>query len=263
MDSRAWCDRRPTLRVIPKLHVVTDDEILARPDFETRAREVCEACGLTAPPIDEAGDRRDGSAGGGVVALHLRGPRTSGRRLTRLARTLCEPAAAYGIRLLLNDRVDVALAVGAVGAGGAVGVHLGSRSMPPAEARRLLGAKRLLGVSVHSVSEAVSAAESGADYLFVGTLFETPSHPRAAVKGVELVGLVATRVDPPLVGIGGVTPERAAEVVASGAHGVAAIRGIWDAPSPPDAVQAYLDVLEGTSERSERLVMDDRGSIQE
>ena len=239
MDSGTRCDRRPTLRVIPKLHVVTNDEVLARPDFETRAREVCEASGDLESPMGEAGGPRDGGVGCTAVALHLRGPRTSGRRLIRLARALCEPVDAYGIRLLLNDRLDVALAVGAEG------VHLGSRSIPPADARRLLGANRLMGVSVHSVSEAVDAAESGADYLFVGTLFETPSHPRVAVKGVELVGLVAGRVDPPLVGIGGVTPERAAEVVASGAHGVAAIRGIWDAPSPPYAVQAYLEVLEG------------------
>jgi thiamine-phosphate pyrophosphorylase len=138
----------------------------------------------------------------------------------------------------VNDRLDIALAVGAAG------VHLGIRSLPPSEARRLLGAGRLLGVSVHSASEAVEAAESGADYLFVGTLFETPSHPGAAPRGPEFMGSVASRVALPLVGIGGVTPERAAEVLASGGHGVAAIRGIWDAPSPPDAVQAYLDALQ-------------------
>ena len=229
MDSGAWRDGRPTLRVIPKLHLVTDDEILARPDFEERALEVCEMFGTLQPG--------DGGVVGGSVALHLRGPRTTGRRLARLARLLYESAAASGIRFLVNDRLDVALAVGAAG------VHLGTRSVPATEARRFLGASRLLGVSVHSESEAVEAATSGADFLFVGTRFETRSHPTAA-RGAELMGLVAARVDLPLVGIGGVTPERVAEVLASGAYGVAAIRGIWDAPSPPDAVRAYLDALE-------------------
>jgi thiamine-phosphate pyrophosphorylase len=182
-------------------------------------------------PVGE--DKMDGS-----VAFHIRGAHTTGRRITQLARILCECAASSGILLLVNDRLDVALAVGAAG------VHLGTRSLPPAEARRLLGASRLMGVSVHSANEAVQAAESGADYLFVGTLFETRSHPEAVARGPEFMGLVASRVDLPLVGIGGVTPERVGEVLASAGHGVAVIRGIWDAPSPPDAVQAYLDVVE-------------------
>ena len=216
--------------MIPKLHVVTDDEILARPDFETRAREVFE--------VFEARELADEDDVGGSVALHIRGAGTTGRRLSRLARMLCERAAASGVLLVVNDRLDVALAVGAAG------VHLGARSLPPAEARRLLGAGRLLGVSVHSASEAVEATESGADYLFVGTLFETLSHPEAVARGPEFLGLVASRIDLPLVGIGGVTPERAVTVLRSGGHGVAVIRGIWDAPSPPDAVKAYLDAVE-------------------
>ncbi len=240
MDSGARRDRRPTLRVIPKLHIVTDDEILARPDFETRAREVCEALETCEPA--------DGGSLGGSVALHLRGPRTTGRRLTRLARILCEPAASSAVTLLLNDRVDVALAVGASG------VHLGTRSLRPADARKLLGTRLLMGVSVHDTSAAVEAAEAGADYLLVGTLFETPSHPWAAARGPEFMGQVASRVELPLIGIGGVTPERVPEVLASGGYGVAAIRGIWDAPSPPDAVQAYLDAVEtGDPENTSNL----------
>ncbi len=230
VDSGARRDSRPTLRVIPRLHVVTDDQILARPDFETRALEVCEVF-ETCEPVDRG-------VVGGSLALHLRGPHTTGRKLSRLARILCEPAAASGVTLLVNDRVDVALAVGVAG------VHLGSRSLPPTEARRLLGTSRLLGVSVHTENEAVEAVESEADYLFLGPLFETPSHPGVAGRRDELMDRVASRVDLPVVGIGGVTPERAAIVLASGAHGVAVIRGIWDAPSPPDAVQAYLDAVE-------------------
>ena len=101
-----------------------------------------------------------------------------------------------------------------------------------------------MGVSVHSEREAVEATRSGADYLFFGPLFETPSHPGAAASGAEVVDRVLSRVDLPVVGIGGVTPQRAATVIASGAHGVAAIRGIWDTPSPREAVQVYLDAVE-------------------
>jgi thiamine-phosphate diphosphorylase len=161
-----------------------------------------------------------------------------------LARILCESATVLGVRLLVNDRLDVALALKDAG------VHLGARSLPPAEARRFWGARRLLGVSVHTESEALEAAVSGADFLFVGAMFETPSHPTVAAKGTTFMGSVASRVDVPLIGIGGVTPERVAQVLASGGHGVAAIRGIWDAPSPPDAVHTYLDAL-GASDPEE------------
>jgi thiamine-phosphate pyrophosphorylase len=218
--------------VIPKLHIVTDDEVLARPDFEKHAQEVLEV-------LQPRGlDNGSGDSVNRRLAFHLRGPRTTGRRLTRLARMLNESTSASAVTLIVNDRVDIALAVGAGG------VHLGARSLPPVETRRLLGADRLLGVSVHSVSAAVEVAGTPVDYLFVGTLFETPSHAGATVKGPEFMGTVASRVELPLIGIGGVTPERTHEVLGSGGHGVAAIRGIWDSPSPPDAVQAYLDVLE-------------------
>jgi thiazole tautomerase (transcriptional regulator TenI) len=112
-------------------------------------------------------------------------------------------------------------------------------------------------VSVHNKSEAVEATEAGADYLFLGPLFETPSHTGAVARGAEFMDLVTSRVDVPVVGIGGVTPERAAKVLASGARGVAAIRGIWDAPSPPDAVQAYLDAVERAI-REKRTVREKR-----
>ncbi len=233
--------------MIPRLHVVTDDQVLGRPDFETLAREVCEVL-ETREPADRGGV---GGSAGGSVALHLRGPHTTGRKLARLARVLCEPAAACGVTLLVSDRLDVALAVEVAG------VHLGSRSVPPTQARRLLGANRLLGVSVHSESEAAEATESGADYLFFGPVFETPSHSGVAARGAEFMGRVASRVDLPVVGIGGVTPERAAAVITSGAHGVAAIRGIWDAPSPADAVQVYLDAVE-RGLREKRVIREKR-----
>ena len=203
--------------MIPRLHVVTDDGVLAREDFQARALEILQA--------------------GGPIAFHLRGPRAPGRRLVELAGALRDPAAASGAKLLVNDRVDVALCLGLDGA------HLGRRSLPPAEARGLLGPDRLVGASVHSVEEAVEAARGGVDFLFVGVLWATPSHPNETPAGPQLIRDVGAAVSVPLLGIGGVTPERVPPILEAGGHGAAVISGIWNVPSSGDAVQAYLQVL--------------------
>ncbi|NJD18550.1 MAG: thiamine phosphate synthase, partial [Gemmatimonadetes bacterium] len=188
---------------IPRLHVVTDDAVLARVEFPRRA------AGLL-------------SAGGGAVALHVRGPGTPGGPIREAARARAGPARASGACLGVNDRVDVALA------GGAAGAHLGVRSLPVPEARRLLGPARLLGVSVHSEAEGASAAAEGADWIFAGTIYDTASHPGLTPKGpafVERVAEASAGVTPPIASTG--TPGRVAEVLAHGAAGVAVIRGIW------------------------------------
>ena len=204
-------------RVIPRLHVVTDDGVLSRADFRGRALEALEA--------------------GGPMAFHLRGPHTTGRRIMELARALRVPAASAGVTLLVNDRVDVALCLALDGA------HLGRRSLPPDEARALLGPDRLVGASVHDAEEATQAARGGADFLIVGALWATPSHSGETPMGPQLIRDVGAAVSVPLVGIGGVTPERVAEIVEAGGHGAAVVGGIWDAPSSGDAVQAYLQAL--------------------
>ncbi len=203
--------------MIPKLHVVTDSGVLAREDFLVDARQVLEA--------------------GPDVALHLRGPDATGRHLSDLAGALTDEAAAAGAALLVNDRVDLVLC------SGLDGVHLGRRSLPLAEARRLLGSDRLIGASVHSVEEAVEAVRGGADFLFVGTIWATSSHPGRAPAGPELISDVAAAVSVPLLGIGGVTPGRVADILEAGAHGAAVVSGIWHAPSSGEAVQAYLQAL--------------------
>jgi thiamine-phosphate diphosphorylase len=204
--------------VTPRLHVVTDDAVLARADVLSRARDVLEA--------------------GESVALHLRSPHGSGRHVSQLASALLGVARASGATLLVNDRVDVALCLGLDGA------HLGARSLAPGEARALLGVDRLLGASVHSVEEAVEAERGGVDYLIVGAIWATASHPERAPAGPELLREVAGAVPVPLLAIGGVTPERVPAVVEAGGHGVAVLRGIWDAPSSADAVRDYLQALE-------------------
>lgn len=205
--------------MIPWLHVVTDDRVLARPDFEAAALEVLHA-------------------GGARVALHVRGPRTPGRAVYEAAAALKLPAGRVGAWLVVNDRVDVALALGTRH------VHLGARSIPPIVARRLLGSDARVGRSVHSVREA--GGEGGEiDYLFAGTVFATPSHAEAVPGGVGMVRAIADAGPAPVVAIGGITPRRVGRVIRSGARGVAAIRAVWDAPSPAGGVQRFLDVLPG------------------
>ena len=203
--------------MIPRLHVVTDDRILARPDFRARALEVLEA-------------------GGARVALHVRGPQTPGREMYRAAAALVLPARRAGAWLLVNDRVDVALALGIRR------VHLGVHSIPAGVARQLLGPGARVGCSVHSAAEAGGEGDE-IDYLFAGTVFATPSHAGAKPGGIGVVRDIAAASALPVVGIGGVTPERAGRVVRAGARGVAAIRAVWDAPSAGEGVARFLVAL--------------------
>lgn len=170
----------------------------------------------------------------GSVAVQLRDKALPARELLRLARALREACGAAGQPLLVNDRVDVALAAGAAG------VHLPAAGIPPGEARRLLGPQALLGVSCHSAEEVARAAASGADFATFGPLFDTPSkRAHGPPVGLERLG-EASRLGLPLLGIGGVDGSNAAGVIAAGASGVAAIRAWLAAPDPGAAVRRLL-----------------------
>ncbi|MFL5385352.1 MAG: thiamine phosphate synthase [Longimicrobiaceae bacterium] len=212
----------PRAERIPLLHAVTDDAVVARAGFAERAEEVL-------------------AAGGSRLALHLRAHAASGRALHGLAARLAARAGETGSLLLVNDRVDVALAAGAHG------VQLGRRSLSVADARRL-GGGMLLGASVHAVEEGGEAAEAGADFLVAGAVYPTATHPGRAGAGLRLIESVAA-LGLPVIAIGGVTPERAGELRRAGAMGMAAIRGVWDAPSPADAVQRYIDAWQSWRRR--------------
>lgn len=200
---------------LPPLHAVTDDRVVASPGFVEWAEEVL-------------------AAGGDRVALHLRAPAASGRTMHALAIRLMEIAARTGSRLLVNDRVDVALAAGAHG------VQLARRSLSVADARRLVGGDAIIGASVHDEAEAREAVETGADLLLAGAVYSTETHPGRPASGLRLIERVAP-LGLPMIAIGGVTAERAGEVRRAGAAGVAAIRGIWGDPSPGNAVQRYIE----------------------
>lgn len=205
-------------RTLPRLHLVTDERVLRDGDFLSAARRA----------LAEGGPR---------VALHLRGRASTGRELWEQARLLVAKARATGAWLVVNDRLDVARGCGADA------VQLGQTSFPVFDARRLLEPKTAIGVSVHTPAEAANAVRNGADFLLAGTLFESETHP-----GQRPAGLVwlreAASLGVPVIGIGGITPDRIRPVLDAGASGVAAIRGIWNAPDPIDALGQYLQHLE-------------------
>lgn len=227
MDGGAGGGRGTSLPVIPRLHLVTDDEVLERPDFPRQAEAVL-AC------VAESGVSEDRAPG---VALHLRGPRSSGAHLFHLASLLLPRAREAGVLLLVNDRVDVALTAGADG------VHLGTRSLPPSVARGLLPRGALVGASVHGADEVRALASSPPDFLFVGALYPTASHPGQSPGGVERLHEVAAAAGGiPLLAIGGITPERVAEVRAAGAHGVAVLGAVWSREDPVEGLRGFLRV---------------------
>lgn len=204
--------------MLPRLHLVTDDAVLRSGDFLARARAVVEAHGP-------------------AIAVHVRGHGLTARELHAVAAPLAEAAAGAGARLFVNDRLDVALAVGADG------VQLGTRSLPVPAARALVGERRWIGVSVHSAGEAAAAARDGANLVLAGTVYASASHPGEAPAGVERLREIARSTTLPVFAIGGIVPARVAEVRRAGAFGVAVLGGAWKAADPVRAIARYLDAL--------------------
>ncbi len=200
--------------MLPLVHLITDRRLAQ----DLLARAAAAIAGL--PP--------------GAVAIHLREKDLGGRELLALARALVSVCHEGGQRLLVNDRLDVALAAGADG------VHLPSDGVPPAEARRLLGSEALLGVSCHSADDVRRARSAGASYATFGPIHDTPSkRPFGPPKGVEALRAAAA-IGLPLFALGGITPGNAAEAMAAGASGVAVIRAWLEGPHPAAAVGALL-----------------------
>jgi thiamine-phosphate pyrophosphorylase len=166
-----------------------------------------------------------------VNAVQLREKDLPGRDLYELAMTLRAALQGHAL-VLVNDRADVAAA------SGADGVHLPERCLPVHSVRTLFGDGCIVGRSVHSVASAVQAECEGADYVQVGPVFATESHPGVAPAGLELVRAVAEAVKIPLVGVGGIEPSRVRDVIQAGADGVAVIRTILNADAPADAAAA-------------------------
>jgi thiamine-phosphate diphosphorylase len=203
--------------LVPIVHAVTSDEIVARPDFLDRAGAVMRALG-------ERG------------AVQLRAPTLGGGQLYALASALADRQARTGCWLVVTDRVDVALAAGARGA------QLTSRSLSVADARHF--ARDLaLGASIHTAGEACAAADQGANWTVVSGILDATTHPGTSGSpdpGLTHLAELARAAPVPVLAIGGVLPRHVPALRAAGAAGVAVIRGIWEAGDAERAATDYL-----------------------
>jgi thiamine-phosphate pyrophosphorylase len=184
-------------------------------------------------PLGEVIER---ACGGGARWFQLREKDMSAGKLLELAGQIRVVTAKHGARLIINDRADVALAVGADG------VHLPANGLPPEVVRKLVGEGLLVGVSTHSLEEARRAARGGADYITFGPLFYTPSKAAYGPPvGLEALVEVA-KLEPhlPILGLGGVKPGNVSEVISGGAGGVALISAVIAAEDPAEAAREIL-----------------------
>ena len=172
----------------------------------------------------------------GLPAVQVREKDLPALELAALCRRLRESTREHGALLIVNDRADIALATGADG------VQRTHASLAIADIRAVSDRRLRIGVSTHSREEAVGAEVEGADWIVFGPVYDTPSKRRyGAPQGLAALERVAAAVRIPVIAIGGITPDRVAEVRRAGAHGVAAISAILAADSPADITKRFLD----------------------
>ena len=199
------------------LHILTDDVIVRRPDWLDQLTSAAEH-------------------GGSMLRLHLRAPHASGAEVFAWGAELHERIAGSGSSLSVNDRVDVAAALG-------LDVHLGQRSLTVPEARSVIGAG-VVGVSCHDEAEVDAAGAAGADYVFVGPARPTHSHPGAPALGEAGVRALVDRAGrTPVIAVGGIEPSDVEAMCALGMSGIAVIRGFWDAGDSLGALASYISAL--------------------
>lgn len=173
-----------------------------------------------------------GAVAGGVTCVQLREKSSGTLEFIQEALAIRDFLDDQGVPLIINDRLDVAMAVAADG------VHLGQSDMPLKMARKIVGADMLIGISAESLEDAIEADEGGADYIGVSPIYDTPTKTDTA-PSLGLSGLQAIRkaVGIPLVGIGGLNIENAASVIDSGADGIAVVSAIVSAEDPQSAAR--------------------------
>ena len=186
------------------------------------------------------------AVGGGVTCVQLREKHCATREFMQEARRVRDllDALERPVPLIINDRIDVALAVGADG------VHLGQTDMHISDARRLAGSSLLIGISAESVTDAVRAEAEGADYIGISPIFATATKKdTAAPLGLEGIQAIRAAISLPLVGIGGIKAENAAEIIRAGADGVAVVSAIVSASCPRSAAAALKQRIQSAKER--------------
>jgi thiamine-phosphate pyrophosphorylase len=202
--------------VLPRLYVILDAALLTVPETDC-AQELAEE---------------------GVRLLQYRNKSASSRELFCSSRKLSAALRTQGVTFIVNDRADVAFLAEANG------VHVGQEDLGVEAARMVIGEKKLTGVSTHNLEQFQRAALSSADYIAVGPVFVTSTKANPdPVVGVEFIRRVRALTEKPIVAIGGITLERAAEVIEAGADSVAVIGDILSAPDPGKRARQYIDLL--------------------
>jgi thiamine-phosphate pyrophosphorylase len=203
--------------VLPRLYVILDAALITSSERD---------CALS---LAEAG----------VRLLQYRNKSAPARQYLTSSRELAELLVPRGVSFFVNDRPDVAFL------SGAKGVHVGQDDLDVEQARRVVGGERLVGISTHNLEQFERAAASSADYIAVGPVFGTSSKANPdPVVGLDFIRKVRRLTEKLVVGIGGITLERAASVIEAGADSVAVISGILTAPDPAQRARQYIEILE-------------------
>jgi thiamine-phosphate pyrophosphorylase len=202
--------------VLPRLYVILDAGLLTVPEAQC-AQELADA---------------------GVRLLQYRNKQASARELFESSKKLVSLLGPLKVSVVVNDRADVAALAGANG------VHVGQEDLGVEKARHVVGTEKLVGASTHNVEQFQHAASSSADYIAVGPIFPTGTklNPNPVV-GTEFIRKVRLLTDKPIVAIGGITLERAPEIIESGADSVAVISDILRDPEPGMRARQYIDLL--------------------
>ena len=172
----------------------------------------------------------------GATCLQLREKALDPAAFREEARQMAALCRRYGVPLIINDNVEVALACGAAG------VHLGQQDMPIAQARRMAGPDLILGASAHTVQEALEAQAAGADYLGVGAVFSTSTKADASPLPLTTLREICAAVSIPVVAIGGITETNLLQLTGCGAAGVAVVSAIFGAPDPGAATARLVQL---------------------
>ena len=180
---------------------------------------------------------------GGAKVIQLRDKQRSKRELLSLARELARLCSFTKTLLIINDHLDIARAIGADG------LHLGQNDLPMAVARQLMPPEMILGWSTHSLGEARMAAQHGADYIAVGSIFPSPSKPGVPPCGTELLKKVRKAVSTPLVAIGGINADNVAQVIEAGAQAVAVISAVAAADDAESAARRLVQQIEAAAQK--------------
>ena len=174
----------------------------------------------------------------GVTIVQLREKNLTTNQYYQLAKKVKEITDAYQVPLIIDDRLDVCLAVDAAG------LHIGDDELPVSVARKVLGSEKILGVTAKTVKRALEAEEGGADYLGTGAIFPTTTKENAPITLISTLKTICQRVAIPVVAIGGLTSENIDQLIGTGIAGVAVVRDLMQAEDIEAKTQAFLKKLD-------------------